>query len=281
MSTHLLKEVHGVSEEAQKFMSLPQLDNAGLDSHLASVVDNSITGFHQFPDPSTMKGIDEAVELCFNAIKNKERILCVSDSDCDGMGTYLIFQLFFYWTGYQNIEYMIVKRSEGYGFIPKNITDRQIKPQLVITADNGITAHDACDYCNQHGIKTIITDHHQVNHKGVPPATVVIDPHQPGCNFAYPNINGTFVLWYFCWALSKKLMMQIDIFHMFLPELVLTTISDVMPLTGINRFIVKYGLGHFFKSDRMWVKLFMENKKELRAEDLAFGLIPRDRKSVV
>ena len=61
---------------------------------------------------------------------------------------------------------------------------------------------------------------------------------------------------------------------MMIPELVLTTIADVMEIKHINRFIVKYGIPKFFSHQRLWVKTFMEDKKELTAENLSFGLIP-------
>lgn len=189
----------------------------------------------------------------------------------------MVFTEFFKAIGYQNVEFYIVKRHEGYGFIPKNITDRQIKPDLVITADCGITNNDSVELCNQLGIFTIITDHHQVAvHKGIPKASAVIDPHQPGCNFPYKNINGTFVIWYFFKAICDTMLLPFRDywFQMLVAELTLTTISDVMPLKNINRFIVKYGLTQFHTSPRSWVKAFAEGKPEILAEHLSFGLIP-------
>ena len=266
----------GESEESRVFTSAPILNYDIIKNNLLNTVDNSITSFDQFPDPYLFKGMKEAVDIFVWAVSNNKRILCVCDSDCDGVGTFMTQTEFFKHLGYQNVEFLIVKRSEGYGFIPKNLKDCQMKPDLVITSDNGITAHAATDLCNQMGIYTIITDHHQVNHKGVPNATAVIDPHQPGCLFPYKDINGTFVLWYFLYAVANKLMLNFRQywFEMMLPELVLTTISDVMPLKHLNRFVVKFGLPKYFSSQRSWVKAFMEDKTELSAEDLAFGLIP-------
>ena len=274
--THTLTESFGESKELRVYNSLPEATEEFLENYLSTNCEETITRVDQFPDPFLFKGMLEAVNLFIWAIRNHKRILCVSDSDCDGVGTFMVFTEFFKALGYQNVEFFIVKRHEGYGFIPKNITDRQIKPDLVITADNGITGHAAVELCNQLGIFTIITDHHQVNHLGVPKASAVIDPHQPGCNFPLKDINGTFVLWYFFKGVMNTMQLPFRDywFDMMIAELTLTTISDVMPLKHINRFIVKYGLPKFFMSPRNWVKVFVEGRNDLTAEDLSFGLIP-------
>lgn len=274
--THTLTESYGESKELRAYNALPEATEEFLEKYLTETCEETITSQVQFPDPFLFKGMTEAVNLFIWAVRNQKRILCVSDSDADGVGTFMVFTEFFKAFNYTNVEYIIVKRHEGYGFIPKNITDRQIKPDLVITADNGITGHAGVDLCNQMGIFTIITDHHQVNHKGVPKATAVIDPHQPGCMFPLKDINGTFVLWYFFKGVMNTMQLPFRDywFDMMIAELTLTTISDVMPLKHINRFIVKYGLPKFFWSPRNWVKAFVEGKQELTAEDLSFGLIP-------
>lgn len=272
----VLTESFGFSAELQTYMALPEIDEQSLENYLVSNCDESVTSISQFPNPFLFKGMKEAVDLFIWALKNQKRILCVSDSDCDGVGTFMVFTEFFKQINYTNVEFFIVKRTEGYGFIPKNITDRQIKPDLVITADNGITAIKACELCNQMGIFTIITDHHQVGHLGIPKATAVIDPHQPGCNFPYKDINGTFVIWYFFKAVADTMLLPFRDywFDLMIAEITLTTISDVMPLKNINRFIVKYGLPRFFYSNRPWVKVFTEGRTEVLAEHLSFGLIP-------
>lgn len=276
MSTHTITDFAGETEESKVFNSLPIVTEEFLDNYLRTNCDESVTSIDQFPCPFLFKGMKEAVNAFLWAIKNNKRILCVHDSDCDGVGTFMVATEFYKLINYTNVEFLIVKREEGYGFIPKNITDRQIKPDLVITSDNGITANDAVNLCNQMGIYTIITDHHQVGHKGVPNATAVIDPHQPGCTFPYKDINGTFVYWYFYKAIADTMLLPFRNywFDLMIAEITLTTISDVMPLKHINRFIVKYGLPKFFTSQRAWVKTFTEGKKELTAEDLSFGLIP-------
>ena len=223
----------------------------------------------------------EGINLFISHVNKGSRILLVIDSDCDGCGCYVLSNEFFsrFYPGL-NIEMVITDRSKGYGFQPSYISDRlntQNQPNLVITADNGITSHEACKLAKLNGIDVIITDHHQVDKfLGVPSATVIIDPHQHDCNFPFPDINGTVVYWYFLDAFHKAANLPGDMFYEFLPELCITTIPDVMPLTNMNRFIVKEGLKVYNTHHRQWVKTFMRihGKETVTAEDLAFGLIP-------
>lgn len=182
-----------------------------------------------------------------------------------------------------NIEIVITDRKKGYGFMPDYL-DGMKEGDLIITADNGITSHDACNFAKERKINVIITDHHQVDeHKGLPNATYVVDPHQEDDDFKYPEINGTFVYWYFIKNFVKKCNINLNMVEYFWPELMLTTISDVMPLDGINRFVVSDGLKRIKElkkfnnqSHKSWLNTFLNNDKsyEVTADTFGFGLIP-------
>jgi len=244
---------------------------------LDDLVDDSITSYNQFPKSEEMLNLDKAVNRFIQAVSNKEKILIIHDSDVDGLGTYLLSYYFFMRFNYENLEVIITDRTEGYGFISKHIHDRKDNlPNLIITADQGITSHDACDLAKEFNIDVIITDHHQVDkYRGLPDA-IVVDPHQEADSFPYPDINGTFVYWYFLRHITEKVHVPIDMYEEFKPELMLTTISDVMPLKHINRFVVKEGLKVVNSHPRQWLRTHCNvlGKTEITAEDLAFSLIP-------
>lgn len=240
---------------------------------LNSNEDNSITSWDQIPSPFLFKDMKKAVGLYKDALSTNTKIKIVHDSDADGLGTYLESWYFYTEFYYKNIELIIVDRKEGYGLLPKHIEDNC----LIITSDNGITAIDACKLAKtMSNCKVIITDHHQVDsHYGLPEADAIINPWVPGETFPFKEINGTFVYWFFLKAIQEDLQFNFNMWT-FLPELTLTTISDVMPLIHINRFIVKQGLAYMPHSNRQWVKTFLHTHKlnEVLAEDLAFKIIP-------
>lgn len=85
--THTLTESFGLSKELVVYNSLPEATDEFIERYLAENCEETITSQSQFPDPFLFKGMAEAVNLFIWAIKNHKRILCISDSDCDGVGS--------------------------------------------------------------------------------------------------------------------------------------------------------------------------------------------------
>ncbi len=237
-----------------------------------------ITSFDQFPDPYEMKDMDKAVNIFTETISVGGRIKFILDSDMDGLGTYTLWYNFFKFFPYQNIELVITDRKQGYGFIPLHVTEGV---DLYITSDNGITAVPACEAAHTKNAKVIICDHHQLDPELdiISAADAVIDPHRPDCPFPYKDISGTFVLWFFLKALIEKYNIQVDAKDEFIPELALTTISDVMPVNKhLNRFVLKYFIEKFCENDSCHREYLNTFRQEVNAtptaEDFAFGLTP-------
>ena len=82
-----LTESFGDSPEAQLYAKLPILNEELILENLKSRCDETITSVSQFPDPFLFKGMKEAVNLFIWAVRNQKRILCISDSDADGVGS--------------------------------------------------------------------------------------------------------------------------------------------------------------------------------------------------
>jgi len=166
----------------------------------------------------------------------------------DGLGCYLLWYNFFTYFPYQNIELLITDRKKDYGFIPFYIDENT---GLYITSDNGIASNEAVEKAHGKGASVIICDHHQPDlEKGLPKADAIIDPYQPGDEFPYKDISYTFVLWFFLKALAENFQIKLNMFQEFLPEIALTTLSDVMPLNNpLNRFVVKTFIDKFCNSN--------------------------------
>lgn len=236
-----------------------------------------INSIEDFPNPFEMLDMQKAVDIFFKAVVENKKIRCVCDSDCDGLGTYTLFYNFFKYFPYNNIEIIITDRKQGYGFITRHIVD---DVGLYITADNGITSNEATALAKSKGADVIITDHHQPDlDKGLPKADAIVDPYIPGDNFPYKDISGTFVLWFFLKAIAEKSNLDLDLFKEFLPEIGLTTLSDVMPIDRhLNRFVVtKFieSIGSDTNSHREYINTYKELvNKSPTAEDISFTLTP-------
>jgi len=247
-----------------------------LDNHF------QITSHEEIPSPMLLKNMDKALKLFFEAIKEHKKIVIITDSDMDGLGTFLVQWKFFEEIyNYDNVEIHITNRNEGYGFLPIHV-DRY-PADLYITSDNGITASEAIEAADKINAKVIITDHHQIDPEKWPLYTkeemfTVIDPWIPGDEYPDKTISGSLVTWLFYKAIANKLDIKKDVYHNFLAEMAITTISDVMPIDrGFSRFVVKDFLVNkkFNNSDRQYIKSFLELKNnQPNAEDIAFAFVP-------
>lgn len=203
------------------------------------------------PHPSTMSGVAEASEIIVSAILENKRIAIIGDYDVDGVASSCIMEAFFKQIGYQNFIIKIPNRfKDGYG-INAHIV-RIYDADIFITVDNGITAFEVGEYCATHGKTLIITDHHKpLIENGaeiLPKASVIINPSQRKCNFLQKEVCGAVVAWYLCAGIKiecekrgishAKSVNMVD----FTPFLALAIISDIMPLTLLNRTLYKLGL---------------------------------------
>ncbi|MGX2982767.1 single-stranded-DNA-specific exonuclease RecJ [Helicobacter sp. 23-1045] len=203
------------------------------------------------PAPATMSGIAEASEIIVSAIESNKKIAIIGDYDVDGVSSSCIMEGFFKALGYHNFIIKIPNRFiDGYG-----ISTRMVKiynTDIYISVDNGITAFEVADFCAERGKILIITDHHKpLIENGaeiLPKASVIINPNQRKCNFLQKEVCGAVVAWYLCAGIKCEFAKRgisraknIDLLA-FTPFLSLAIISDIMPLTSLNRTLYKLGV---------------------------------------
>ena len=240
---------------------------------LARRFDSEEKRLKDIPSPTLLKDAEKAAERIAQAIQNKERITLIGDYDVDGVTSSAIMKLFFEEIGYPLTVVIPNRFTEGYG-INENILKR-VDADLIITVDNGITAHKAALVCKERGIDLIITDHHTPE-GSLPSTYALVNPKQEGCEYPYKEICGAQVAWLVLAALKKEMGLQIDM-GQYLDLLALAVIADVMPLHDINRAIVKEGLKLMSRSIRPPFIIIREflNKSSLSSEDIAFAVAPR------
>ena len=147
---------------------------------------------------------------------------------------------------------------------------------LIIALDCGIKSIDHVAYAKEKGIDFIICDHHRPGAK-IPNAVAVLDPKQEDCFYPYDELCGCGVGFKLIQALSFK--RDITIFEL-IPylDLVATAIAaDIVPITGENRVLAKFGLQVINSNPRPGIKALVQNikKKELTISDVVFVIAPR------
>ena len=238
--------------------TLPEIHTA-IRHHLAGldlVSDDQIYRFlfprlDDLPSPYLFKSIDRAVELIIQAMVENHDILIWGDYDVDGItGTALLYNFFRKFD--ITPKYYIPNRlNEGYGLNKDALMKfcRELSDnKLLITVDCGISNHEELLLARRYGFRTIVTDHHQVP-DGALYGDATINPQQEDCGFPFAHLAGVGVAFYLICAVRNKLR-ETNLFEQynginlksFLDLVAIGTIADMMPLTGINRILVKAGI---------------------------------------
>jgi single-stranded-DNA-specific exonuclease len=106
--------------------------------------------------------------------------------------------------------------------------------RLILTVDNGISAHAEIAYAKDRGLDTVVTDHHRC-HETLPDACAVVCASRPDQDPALMSLCGATVAMLTAAGLGCPI-------GAYLPVAALATMADVVPLNAFNRTIVKKGL---------------------------------------
>ncbi len=202
--------------------------------------------FERLKNVSTMAG------LLADAILARKRLLIVADYDSDGATACAVGMRALRKFG-AIVDYLVPNRFEyGYGLTPEIVrlaAATPLRPDILITVDNGIASVEGVEVANRLGMQVFITDHHLPGDE-LPEAAVIVNPNQAGCEFPSKHLAGVGVMFYLVLALRAKLRAKgIFAFPQKEPNLAslldlvaLGTVADVVKLDDNNRILVQQGL---------------------------------------
>ena len=234
-------------------------------------------------NPFLLKGMQEAVELVVESIARGHRICVYGDYDVDGITSAALLLRVLRRLQADARVYLPNRLQEGYS-LRRPALDELAKDgvKLIITVDCGITSCLEVEHAAELGMQVIISDHHQLGEQ-LPRAAAVINPQQPDCPYPFKELAGVGV----ALKLAQGLLAQAGFLHeaAALPHheldlVALGTVADVVPLTGENRILVKYGLKQLTKSRKSGIKALckivgLEAEQPITAADVGFKLAPR------
>lgn len=262
----------GISVFLAKIFLSRKMDNAEtIDKFLNSTLDD-------LNDPFLLKDMNLAVKRIAKAIENKEKILIYGDYDVDGVTSTSVLYKFL---KSQNawVDYYIPNRfEEGYGFSQSSV-EKIINMQvdLVVTVDCGTTSIEETGMLMEKGIDVVVTDHHECKEE-LPSVKALVNPQRPDCMYPHKNLSGVGVAFKLIKALSFEMNIQINQLE-FLDLVALGTIADVMPLTGENRILVKYGIKKINNTSNIGLKSLMKEVgifgKKITSRDIGYIIAPR------
>jgi single-stranded-DNA-specific exonuclease len=239
------------------------------------------------PDPFTLKGMREAVARITRALREGQKLTLYGDYDVDGVCSTALLSLFLEEVGGKVATYIPHRLGEGYGVnlaaVERIAADGTA---VLVTLDCGITSHAETARAQALGMDVVVVDHHTVL-STLPPASAVLNPHQPGCGYPTRHLCAAGVAFNLCMALRKQL--REDGAFATRPEpnlrglmdlVALATVADVVPLTGANRVLVRHGLEELTRARRPGVRALKEvaglgPEDAVTAGQVGFRLGPR------
>ncbi len=236
------------------------------------------------PNPLLLKDMDLAVDRLIEAYAKKEKILFFGDYDVDGITGTSQLQSFFREMQLPTKVLLPHRMQDGYGLtgasLQKIIAE---KPDLLVTVDNGTTAQKEISYLKEKGIDVIVIDHHETpSEKGYPPVVALINPKAADSKFEERNIASAGLVFLLLIALRSQLRERggssLPNLKRYLDLAAMGTIADIVPLTGTNRLIVKYGLEEIGNTSRPGLSALMNVasvQAPVSASSVAFRLAPR------
>jgi single-stranded-DNA-specific exonuclease len=228
-------------------------------------------------DPFLMKDMDLAVARIEKAIASGENILVFGDYDVDGTTAVSLVSAYLR-SFYPNVATYIPDRyDEGYGISFKGIDFADDNGfSLIIALDCGIKSIDHVAYAKAKQIDFIICDHHRPGNT-LPDAVAVLDPKREDCHYPYDELCGCGIGFKLVQALGISRHQTIVDLLPYL-DLVATAIAaDIVPMTGENRILAKFGLEVINTNPRPGIKALVHQvkKKVLDITDVVFIIAPR------
>jgi len=236
--------------------------------------------FDSLPD------INIAVDRIIKAIKDREPIVIYGDYDADGVTATAVLVSFLRSVGATVKTYQPHRIREGYGLNVDALQDLYEQgARLVVVVDLGITDSEEVDWASSRGMEIIVVDHHHIPER-LPKALALLDPLTSEQAEPFHHLTGVGLAFYLMLGLRARLRdegffgekKEPDLRH-YLDLVAIGTIADLMPLTGLNRILVTYGLKELGAERRPGVKALKAvsrlNRKRVTAGQVAFQLAPR------
>ena len=242
---NFLKESFSLDEITSKLLSIRKIKKEDINSFLNPSIKNFL------PNPNNLIDMEKTTLRTIKAILNKEKIGIFGDYDVDGATSTALLGNYFSELNLKYEIYIPDRKKEGYG--PsiesfKKLIKKGVK--VIFTVDCGTLSFDAINYAKKNNIDVMVIDHHQSEVK-LPDAFSIINPNRLDDKSNLQYLCAAGVTFMFLVSINRELrsnnwfnknkINEPNLIN-FLDLVSLGTVCDVVPLTGLNRAIVKQGL---------------------------------------
>lgn len=271
-----------LAREIARELEIPQvisqiLVNRGIDN-ASDMKQFFYPSLDDLSDPMELEGIPKAVERIIKALAKREKIIIFGDYDVDGITATALLYLVMNRFGANALYYLPDRMDEGYGLSRSGIdlaADKGVS--LLISVDCGITGIEEVEYAKTRGMDCIITDHHEPG-ENLPDAYALVDPKLSETSSVH-DLAGVGVAFKLAHALFEQLGESKTELYEHLDLVGLGTIADIVPLTGENRILAKFGLRQLESTKKPGLKSLLQVTglwgNELYSWNVVFVLAPR------
>jgi len=228
-------------------------------------------------DPFLIPDMRLAVERILLAVDRNEKVCIYGDYDVDGVTSITLMRQILRAYGLEP-RYFIPRRGpEGYGLSEAALArcmSEGPQPDLLIAVDCGTVSVAEVAALRTQNIDVVIVDHHEPGPNGRPTCCALVNP-KCGEDFTYLCAAGvTFKLGH---ALLKERHVDLDL-KTLIDLVAVATISDIVPMVGENRLIVRHGLKLLPNTHNLGLRALQDvtgMNGEATSMDVGFRLGPR------
>jgi single-stranded-DNA-specific exonuclease len=231
-------------------------------------------------DPWSMADMEKAIDRISRAIDAEELVLVHGDYDVDGVCGSALLVRALRELGARVEAFVPNRLAHGYDFGPAGLAAAvEAGARCVLTCDCGIMAHATVAAAVGEGIDVVVTDHHTPPAQ-LPPAAAVLNPHRPDCEYPEKVLCGAGVAFKLLHALYEQRGRPVTDLYKYLDLVAIPTVADLVPLTGENRVLTRFGLKVLQRTPNPGLRALLrvsglKPDRPINAGQIAFVLGPR------
>ena len=243
---------------------------------LESFLGDPLAALH---DPALLPDAAPFAARVASARDRGERVMVYGDFDADGLSALAVMVLALRAYGIDVEPYAPSRFTDGHGLSTAAVELAATSGcAVIVTVDCGTSSADEIALAASHGIDVLVTDHHHVPDRP-PGAAALVNPHRADSVYPDPRLTGAGV----AFKVAQLILGDgaggprawIDLADL----ATIGTISDVAPLLGENRAIVRLGLERFRRDPRPGLAALLDAAglapARVDAEAIGYTIAPR------
>ncbi len=234
--------------------------------------------WYQPADATVLGDWTAAIERIAQAAQGGEAVAIYGDYDVDGITGTAILTEALRDAGIDARPFIPHREREGYGLQDAAVARLASEgARVLITADCGITAlKEIAAAQEQHGLDVIVLDHHEPA-ESLPQGASIVTPKLAPKGHPLAELSTGGLAYRFAHGLSDHLGLEKEQSD-WLDLAAMSTVADVVPLRGENRWIVHQGLRALDGTERPGLRALLKSQRRygpVDTETIGFQLAPK------